>query len=215
MNKSRAYLVKIPKIQKSYSTNIQYANNSKKLDDFHEVNLTKKSVVEVKGPFNDNTFLQYIKKQTKDIVGYNYLEYKEKFNIKGSLDDLRNLHKDIKKMDNNVNIQRKNEQLQSQIKALKNIKYKLQEIEKGVEQEYKNYQNNTKTFFDKCDEIVTLPNPKDMEYLIKIKVMEDYLVYLKKAYEKKIVSFNDMINLTRSFSRQIFNMNYMRSKFKR
>ena len=118
-------------------------------------------------------------------------------------------------MDNNANIQRKNEQLQSQIKALKNIKYKLQEIEKGVEQEYKNYQNNTKTFFDKCDEIVTLPNPKDMEYLIKIKVMEDYLVYLKKAYEKKIVSFNDMINLTRSFSRQIFNMNYMRSKFKR
>jgi DNA repair ATPase RecN len=215
LNKSRAYLVKIPKIQKSYSTNIQYANNSKKLDDFHEVNLTKKSVVEVKGPFNDNTFLQYIKKQTKDIVGYNYLEYKEKFNIKGSLDNLRNLHKDIKKMDNNVNIQRKNEQLQSQIKALKNIKYKLQEIEKGVEQEYKNYQNNTKTFFDKCDEIVTLPNPKDMEYLIKIKVMEDYLVYLKKAYEKKIVSFNDMINLTRSFSRQIFNMNYMRSKFKR
>ena len=165
--------------------------------------------------FNDNTFLQYIKKQTKDIIGYNYLEYKEKFNIKGSLDNLRNLHKDIKKMDNNANIQRKNEQLQSQIKALKNIKYKLQEIEKGVEQEYKNYQNNTKTFFDKCDEIVTLPNPKDMEYLIKIKVMEDYLVYLKKAYEKKIVSFNDMINLTRSFSRQIFNMNYMRSKFKR
>ena len=54
-----------------------------------------------------------------------------------------------------------------------------------------------------------------MEYLIKIKVMEDYLVYLKKTYEKKIVSFNDMINLTRSFSRQIFNMNYMRSKFKR
>ena len=215
LDKTRAYSVKIPKIQKSYSTNIQYVNNSKKLNDFQEIKLTKKSVFEIKGPFNDNTFLQYIKKQTKDIIGYNYLEYKEKFNIKGSLDNLKDLYKNVKKMDNNANINRKNEELKSQIKALKNIKIKLQEIEKGVEQEYKNYQSNTKTFFDKCDEIVTFPNPKDMEYLIKIKVMEDYLVYLKKAYEKKIVSFNDMINLTRSFSRQIFNMNYMRSKFKR
>ncbi len=60
-----------------------------------------------------------------------------------------------------------------------------------------------------------IANKKDLDYLIRIKVMEDYLVYLKKGYEKKIVGFDDMLNLTRSFSREIFNLNYMRSKLKK
>ena len=215
MDKTRAYSVKIPKIHKSYSTNFQSANNSQHLDKFSSVNFKTQSIVEVKEPFNDNTFLQYIRKQTKDIIGYNYLEYKDKFNIKGNLDNLRNLDKNIKKKENDANIYKKNAQLKSQVEALKNSKIKLKEIEKSVEQEYNDCQNNKKSFFDKCDEIISIPNPKDLEYLAKIKFMEDYLVYLKKGFEKKIVSLDDMVNITRSYSRQIFNMNYIRSKFKK
>ena len=214
-DKSKAYLVQIPKIHKSYSTNFQNANSSQNLDKFSSVNFKTQSIVEVKEPFNDNTFLQYIRKQTKDIIGYNYLEYKDKFNIKGNLDNLRNLDKNIKKKENDANIYKKNAQLKSQVEALKNIKIKLIEIEKSVEREYNDCQNNKKSFFDKCDEIISIPNPKDLEYLAKIKVMEDYLVYLKKGFEKKIVSLDDMVNITRSYSRQIFNMNYIRSKFKK
>ena len=131
------------------------------------------------------------------------------------MDNLRNLDKNIKKKENDANIYKKNAQLKSQIEALKNIKIKLIEIEKSVEREYNDCQNNKKSFFDKCDEIISIPNPKDLEYLAKIKVMEDYLVYLKKGFEKKIVSLDDMVNITRSYSRQIFNMNYIRSKFKK
>ena len=134
-DKSKAYLVQIPKIHKSYSTNFQNANNSQNLDKFSSVNFKTQSIVEVKEPFNDNTFLQYIRKQTKDIIGYNYLEYKDKFNIKGNLDNLRNLDKNIKKKENDANIYKKNAQLKSQVEALKNIKIKLIEIEKSVEQE--------------------------------------------------------------------------------
>ena len=54
-----------------------------------------------------------------------------------------------------------------------------------------------------------------MEYLIKIKTMEDYLVYLKKGFEKRTVEFDVMVNLTRALSREIFNLNYMRSRTKK
>ena len=57
-------------------------------------------------------------------------------------------------------------------------------------------------------------NKRTMPSLRLIKDMEDYLVYLKKGYEKDIVSFKDMLNLTRALSREIFNLNYMRRKIK-
>ena len=46
------------------------------------------------------------------------------------------------------------------------------------------------------------------------KTIEDYLVYLKKAYEKKIVSFEDMVNTTRQLSRELFYITYIRNKSK-
>ena len=45
--------------------------------------------------------------------------------------------------------------------------------------------------------------------------MEDYLVYLKKAFEKKLLGFDVLLNLTRSLSREIFKLNYARSNIKK
>ncbi len=51
-----------------------------------------------------------------------------------------------------------------------------------------------------------------MEYIIKIKVLEDYLAYLKKGYEKDIISFENMLKLNRAISREIFNLIYVKDK---
>ena len=217
LDKTKANLIKLPENSKSYSNN-QNSNrpNLNKKNQSFENFKKNPSVFEVKGPFNDKTFLAFIRKQTKDIIGYNYVEFKEKYNIKENLDNLRTIYNTIKQRSNNTNnLYKKNEQLKSQIQTLKNIKTQLQKYEKRIEQDLKTVQNSNKTFAEKCDEIINIPNQKDMEFLIKIKVMEDYLVYLKKGFEKGIVKFDVMMNLTRSLSREIFNMNYMRSKYKR
>ena len=46
------------------------------------------------------------------------------------------------------------------------------------------------------------------------KTLEDYLIFLKKGFEKKVLSFEDMITKTRSFSRELFNINYSINKLK-
>ena len=58
------------------------------------------------------------------------------------------------------------------------------------EQDLQNLESGSKTFFDKVDEIVSVKDEEYMEYAVKKKVMEDYLIYLKKGYEKKMVNFH-------------------------
>ena len=131
------------------------------------------------------------------------------------MDKLKILQENVNHRLNNGNIYGKNDQLKSRFQTLKNIKAKLEVIENNLDNEINDIKNNdNKSFFDKFDEIVNVKNQKDLEYLAKIKDMEDYLVYLKKGYEKDIVSFKDMLNLTRALSREIFNLNYMRNKIK-
>ena len=216
-DKSKANLIKLPKQTKSYSTN-NISSNHPNMGQKNTLNLVKNnpSVFEIKGPFNDTTFLQFIRKQTKDIIGYNYIEFKEKYNLKGNLEDLKSLNNISKKRNNNENLYKKNAQLKSQLEALKKIKNQLKNYEQRIEQDVKECQNtNNNSFEKKCEKIINIPNPKDMEFLVKIKCMEEYLVYLKKAFEKGIIKFDDTVSSTRALSRQIFNMNYMRSKFKK
>lgn len=217
LDKSKANKIKLPIGQKSYSNNDLYKNGfnySEKNNNFNNVKVTKLNNETNNSPFNDSTFLEYIKKQTKDIIGYNYVEFIQKYNIKGNLDNLKNIeNKSIQKF-NNDNLYRKNEQLKTQVQALKSIKAQLLDVEKRVERELKESQNsNKKDFFENFESFVDIPNKEDFEFLIQIKVMEDYLSYLKKGFEKRIVGFDDIVNLTRSISRQIFYLNYMRSRF--
>jgi hypothetical protein len=218
-DKFKANLIILPKNPKSYSSNNISSFRPEQKNGFKNINLDVKnnpSVFEIKGPFNDTTFLQFIRKQTKDIIGYNYVEFKEKYNLNGDLEDLRGLNNISKKRFNTDNLHKKNEQLKSQLEALKKVKNQLKEYEQKIEQDVKECQNSGNNTFEKqCEKIINIPNPKDMEFLVKIKCMEDYLVYLKKAFERGIIKFDDTVSSTRALSRQIFNMNYMRSKFKK
>ena len=99
------------------------------------------------------------------------------------------------------------------MEKLNNIQKKLNLMENRLIQE--NFiikKNNEKIIFDKCNELIKIKNEKILEYNVKLKALEDYLVYLKKAYEKKRVSFKDMVQQTRLLSREIFNIEYLCKK---
>jgi hypothetical protein len=217
LDKSKVNKVSIPKKQKNYPKDNRYSNyqNNFEKNKYNNVKC-EKLIDEEQDTFDDKTFLDFIRKQTKDIIAYNYLEFKEKYHIGGNLNNLKEMDNTLKQSINNKNMYEKNEKLKVQLEALKNIKSQLDLIENGITKELNESQNEQeKSFFEKCENIINIPDPKDMEYLIKIKDLEDYLVYLKKGYEKKIVEFDVMVNLTRALSREIFNLNYMRSRSKK
>ena len=221
LEKIKTSKVILPKRQNNYSRQKTYNNNNSNNNGLGRSyqnnydNVKTEKFIDNKDEFTDKTFLDFIRKQTKDIIRYNYLEFKEKHNFGANMDKLKILQENVNHRLNNGNIYGKNDQLKSRFQTLKNIKAKLEVIENNLNNEINDIKNNdNKSFFDKFDEIVNVKNQKDLEYLAKIKDMEDYLVYLKKGYEKDIVSFKDMLNLTRALSREIFNLNYMRNKIK-
>ena len=201
-----------------YNNNYNYSNNNnginKSYNKYDNVKV-EKFKDDNKDEFTDKTFLDFIRKQTKDIVDYNYLEFKEKHNFGENMKILNTLKDGINQRLNDRSIYGKNDQLKARLQTLKTIKEKLDVIENNINQEINELKNNdNKSFFEKFEENVNVKNPKDLEYLAKIREMEDYLVYMKKGYERKMVSFEDMLYLTRGISREIFNLNYMRCKIK-
>jgi hypothetical protein len=221
LEKSKTSKVILPKRQNNYSRQKTYNNNNSNNNGLGRSyqnnydNVKTEKFIDNKDEFTDKTFLDFIRKQAKDIVEYNYMEFKEKHNFEENKKKLNTLKEGINQRLNDGSIYGKNDQLKSRLQTLKNIKGKLELIEKNINQEINELKNNdNKSFFDKFEENVNVKNQKDLEYLAKIKEMEDYLVYLKKGYERKIVSFEDMLNVTRGISREIFNLNYMRSKIK-
>ena len=201
-----------------YNNNYDYSNNNnginKSYNKYDNVKV-EKFKDDNRDEFTDKTFLDFIRKQAKDIVEYNYVEFKEKHNFSENMKKLNTLKDGINQRLNDRSIYGKNDQLKARLQTLKTIKGKLDVIENNINQEINELKNNdNKSFFDKFEENVNVKNPKDLEYLAKIREMEDYLVYMKKGYERKMVSFEDMLYLTRGISREIFNLNYMRCKIK-
>ena len=144
--------------------------------------------------------MNYMKNQTKDILREKYMIFKEEFNnIELGLDKLK------KNRINKNNIKQPiNKELEKEIGKLLKIKKYLNEIESSL----KTKKDKNKSIFDKCSYYIKIKNKKIFELIIKKKVISDYLIYLKKGFEKNIVTFDDMLNKTRKLSREIFYINY-------
>ena len=212
LDKSKANKIILPKKPKN-----NYNNNNMNIEDYKKFeNVKTEKIIEEKHnkPFDDKAFLEFIRNQTKDIIHYNYLEYKEKYHINNNLEELKNINSSSNKYSDDIlNLYQKNEQLKKQIDNLKYIKNKLQEIENIKLQELQDIDNTQqKNFFEKYKNIIEVEDQQYMEYIIKIKVLEDYLAYLKKGYEKDIISFENMLKLNRAISREIFNLIYVKDK---
>ena len=161
---------------------------------------------EIKECFNDKTFMNYMKTQTKDILREKYMIFKEEFNkIELDVDKLKKNRRTI----NNNNIKPTYiKELEKEMGKLLKIKKYLNEIENA----FKAKKEKNKSIFDKCSYYIKIKNKKIFELIIKKRVISDYLIYLKKGFEKNIVTLEDMINKTRKLSREIFYINYIINK---
>ena len=166
--------------------------------------------------FDDESLLLFMRTQVKDVLREKYYNFNEKFKIKNIYNDLKEVNNTSKIELNNINkLYTEENYMKQELKKLQNIKEYLNSVENKLIEEKNNILNNkNKSIFDKCDELIKIKDNKDFEYIIMQKTIEDYLVYLKKAYEKKIVSFEDMVNTTRQLSRELFYIAYIRNKSK-
>jgi len=166
--------------------------------------------------FDDESLLLFMRTQVKDVLREKYFNFNEKFKIKNVYNDLKEVDNTSKIELNNINkLYTEENYMKQELKKLQKIKEYLNSVENKLIEEKNNILNSkNKSIFDKCDELIKIKDNKDFEYIIMQKTIEDYLVYLKKAYEKKIVSFEDMVNTTRQLSRELFYITYIRNKSK-
>ena len=191
----------------------QKSNYNNKIEDMKENNLNNINFNGKEENFDDISFMEFMKTQVKDILRDKYYNFNEANDLEGNYDILKKIDRNIKnKNDKNMgsNIERLNEEMAK----LKKIKNNLVFIEKKLIQENEQIKNSKKTVFDKCEEIINVKNDKLFKLIIMKKTLEDYLIFLKKGFEKKVFSFEEMITKTRSFSREIFNINYSINKLK-
>jgi len=153
----------------------------------------------IKDSFNDKQFMNFIRKQTKDILRDKYMIFKEEFNIESNLDKLKKSRKAINK--NSIKSNNNNE-LEKEKEKLIKLKNNLNDI----------LRKNEKSIFDQVSNYIKIENKKVFELIIIKKAMLDYLAFLKKGFQKNIVSFEEMKNKTRKLSREIFNINYTINK---
>ena len=164
--------------------------------------------------FNDKTFLDFMRNQVKDIIKAKYMDLDDKFQIKKKYNDLFVI-KDAVRNKKEKNILNKDINIMEQeLENLKKIKEQYIMIENNLKYENDKILNDKRSIFERINEVIKIKDEKELEYISKKKAIEDYLLYLKKGYERKIVSFDDMINQTRILSRELFNIDYIIKKIK-
>ena len=191
----------------------QISHYINKIEDKKENNLNDNNFNEKEENFDDIIFMEFMKTQVKDILREKYYNFIEANNPEGNYNIIKKIDNNLKnKIDKNMgsNI----EQLNEEMAKLNKLKNDLILIEKDLIKENEQIKNNKKTVFDKCDEIIKVKNQKLFDLIIMKKTLEDYLIFLKKGFEKEVFSFEDMISKTRSFSRELFNINYSINKLK-
>ena len=213
LNKELSNEIILPNTNANYINNIVEENNNLKTNDNNKI--IKNNYEEKKKDFNDESFLEFIRNQTKDILREKYMNYKEKFKMEKNQKELKNINKSTKNKLNKVQNNKKINEMRKNMELLKIIKDKLNSTEKILIQEIEKIKiENKKSSFDKCNKYISIKNKKFMEYTAMKKAIEDYLVYLKKGYEKDVISFKDIVKETRLYSREMFYIEYLRNKEK-
>lgn len=161
----------------------------------------------------DKQVVELVRSQTKEVIKNKYNSFKSKYNLEKNYNELKTIN-DITKVMSGKSLNGNENPMNKSLNVLKNIKSQLLDIENNLRQELQNSSNQNKTTLEKCEELIKVKDEEDMNFVVMKKTLEDYLAYLKKGYEKKIVSFDEMVNQTRALSRQIFSIDYLRSQRK-
>lgn len=153
--------------------------------------------------FTDTQLLNFLRKQVKNLVYNKYNDFNNKYKTPQYYKDLRQMKMEIDSSSNSGS-----SPMNQQIGRLNQIKEELYQIESGIRADVQNIENSNVLM--KCDELIKVKNDKNLEFLVKKKIIEDYLVFLRKGYEKKLVSLEEMLEQTRTLSREIFTIDYLR-----
>ena len=185
---------------------VAYGANNPQISGMNEViveseKLTNKQVNEM------------IKKQAKEAVLSKYNKFNTQYKLIQNYKELKTIN-DITRLKAGNSLNGNEHPMNESLNVLKKIKQRLYDIENGLNQEIQNSGNSNKTTLEKCDELIKIKDDEDMKLLMMKKTIEDYLIYLKKGYERKIVSFDEMVNQTRALSRELFSIDYLRSQRK-
>ena len=156
---------------------------------------------------------QLIKKQAKEAVLSKYNKFNTQYKLSQNYKELKVIN-DITKLKSGNSLNGNEHPMNESLILLKQLKQRLNDIENGLIQEINNSGNINKTTLEKCDDLVRIKDEEDMRLLLMKKTIEDLLIYLKRGYERKIVSFDDMVNQTRSLSRELFSIDYLRAQRK-
>ena len=173
------------------SNNNNNNNNNKKNNDIENDEEMKKNIIEficnnIKDPLAKK--MNELKEKKEQSIAFKQIEInKSKY---GSLNNLQNNLNELQKLYNTLN---KNEN---------NLKYGIKEIEKNL---------NKKVTIKDYEKLVNV-NYNVMFCSISSKTIDDFLISLKKLYEKDLISFEETKNMIRKFSREIFNLKYKRFK---
>ena len=157
---------------------------------------------------NDETFLKFIKQQTKDKTREKYMEKIENYKeIQKASQNLQNLKSTMNKKISANNSKIQVEKLEEEKERLIKIKAQLNDIEKNLNDEINAIkENNNKNILEKSDDLIRIKSEKKMQYIMMKKTLEDYLAFLRKGFERKIISFEETTRQTRTFSRELFNI---------
>ena len=196
-----------------------YANkssNNQKKENFGPNNpeLRKMSEVIVESEkMTNKQVYELIKKQARDAVLSKYNKFNSQYKLTQNYKELKTIN-DISRLKSGNSLNGNEHPMNKNLIVLKNIRQRLYDIENNLKQEIQNSGNSNKTVLDQCDELIKIKDDEDMKLIMMKKVIEEYLIYLKRGYERKIVSFDDMVNKTRALSRELFTIDYLRSQRK-
>ena len=154
-----------------------------------------------------------VRNQAKECVKNKLNSFNSKYNIDKNYKELKTIN-DITKLNAGNSLNGNEHPMNESLNVLKGIKQQLADIENGLNKEIQYSSSQNKTTLEKCEELIKVNDGEDMKFVIMKKTIEDYLAYLKKGYEKKLVSFDEILSQTRALSREIFSIDYLRKQRK-
>lgn len=147
------------------------------------------------------------KKKIKDKI-MKTLE-KKVYEIQSTQSQLDILKNRINTKINNYISKNKSDELEKMIKNMVELQSKIeQDIQKLKYQ--KNNENNN--ILQKCEEVVEIKDKEKYRYQVMMKSAEDFLLFIKKGFERNIIPFNKGVDEIRRISKELFFINYCYQK---
>lgn len=126
------------------------------------------------------------------------------YEIQKTSSELENIEKDIDKQIRSYKPVKNDGNIE-----LEEIIFNLKNLETKLESEINDLKNpGEKNILDECSKVIKFKDEKKFKLTVMKKTIEDYLKYIKKAFEKKLISYDEIITQTRQLSKELFFIMY-------